>query len=331
MRLEQLQYVVEIDKTRSISKAAKNLYITQPSISAAISALEKELNIKIFERTKNGVDPTPEGAKIVFLAKEVLSKARELYTVQSAEDDINIEVMTIPAINSGILGQVFSAWKKKHEKGSLQIKECKVNTVLSDFFECYQSKKRYFCICSITDEAYKLLRQHLELSHIQSEFLAEDYMVCLMSVNNPLANEESISKKTFIEQPRIKYEYGLPKISTDISSNIAFYDDFVELYSGDIKLEVSTLETLRQMVAEDIGMTVMPAIIVNNDMYFRDGRIKIMPFNDTKIKLNYYLLYNKDYPLTEVEQDFIKMMKDELRAWENSNSNKKIKEMMNNL
>ena len=71
MRLEQLQYVVEIDKTRSISKAAKNLYITQPSISAAISALEKELNIKIFERTKNGVDPTPEGEKIVFLAQEV--------------------------------------------------------------------------------------------------------------------------------------------------------------------------------------------------------------------------------------------------------------------
>ena len=330
MRLEQLQYIVEIDKTKSISKAAKNLYITQPSISAAISALEKELNIKIFERNKNGVEPTPEGERIVFLAREVLSKTQEIYTVKN-DDTANIEVMTIPAINSGILGQVFSSWRKKHEKGSLQIKECKVDTVLSDFFECYQLRKRYFCLCSITDEAYKLLRQHLELSHIQSEFLVEDYMVCIMSVNNALANENGISKSTFKAQTRIKYEYGSSKTYTDISNNIALYDDFVDLYSGDIKLEVSTLETLRQMVAEDIGMTVMPAIIVNNDMYFRDGRIKIMPFNDTKIKLNYYLLYNKDYPLTEVEQDFIKMMKDELRAWENSNSNKKIKEMMNNL
>ena len=330
MRLEQLQYIVEIDKTKSISKAAKNLYITQPSISAAISALEKELNIKIFERNKNGVEPTPEGERIVFLAREVLSKTQEIYTVKN-DDTANIEVMTIPAINSGILGQVFSSWRKKHEKGSLQIKECKVDTVLSDFFECYQLRKRYFCLCSITDEAYKLLRQHLELSHIQSEFLAEDYMVCLMSVNNPLASEESISKKMFIEQPRIKYEYGSPKISTDISSNIAFYDDFVELYSGDIKLEVSTLETLRQMVAEDVGLTVMPAIIVNNDMYFRDGKIKITPFNDTQIKLNYYLLYNKDYPLTEIEQDFIKMMKDELKAWEKSSDNKKIKAALKNI
>ena len=330
MRLEQLQYIVEIDKTKSISKAAKNLYITQPSISAAISALEKELNIKIFERNKNGVEPTPEGERIVFLAREVLSKTQEIYTVKN-DDTANIEVMTIPAINSGILGQVFSSWRKKHEKGSLQIKECKVNTVLSDFFECYQLRKRYFCLCSITDEAYKLLRQHLELSHIQSEFLAEDYMVCIMSVNNALANENGISKSTFKEQTRIKYEYGSSKTSTDISNNIAFYDDFVDLYSGDIKLEVSTLETLRQMVAEDLGITVMPSIIVNNDMYFRDGRIKIMPFNDTKIKLNYYLLYNKDYPLTEVEQDFIKMMKDELRAWEKSSNNKMIKEMMNKL
>ena len=330
MRLEQLQYIVEIDKTKSISKAAKNLYITQPSISAAISALEKELNIKIFERNKNGVEPTPEGERIVFLAREVLSKTQEIYTVKN-DDTANIEVMTIPAINSGILGQVFSSWRKKHEKGSLQIKECKVDTVLSDFFECYQLRKRYFCLCSITDEAYKLLRQHLELSHIQSEFLAEDYMVCIMSVNNALANENCISKSTFKEQTRIKYEYGSSKTSTDISNNIAFYDDFVDLYSGDIKLEVSTLETLRQMVAEDLGITVMPSIIVNNDMYFRDGRIKIMPFNDTKIKLNYYLLYNKDYPLTEVEQDFIKMMKDELRAWEKSSNNKMIKEMMNKL
>ena len=45
----------------------------------------------------------------------------------------------------------------------------------------------------------------------------------------------------------------------------------------------------------------------------------------------YYLLYNKDYPLTEIEQDFIKMMKDELKAWEKSSDNKKIKAALKNI
>ena len=55
MRLEQLQYIIEIEKTGSISKAAENLYLTQPSVSAGVSALEKELKFKIFKRTKSGM------------------------------------------------------------------------------------------------------------------------------------------------------------------------------------------------------------------------------------------------------------------------------------
>ena len=71
MRLEQLQYIIEIEKTGSISKAAENLYLTQPSVSAGVSALEKELKFKIFKRTKSGMSQDELADKIMVTRQEV--------------------------------------------------------------------------------------------------------------------------------------------------------------------------------------------------------------------------------------------------------------------
>ncbi|MDY2981177.1 MAG: LysR family transcriptional regulator [Fusobacterium sp.] len=61
MNIQYLKYVVEVDKMGSINKAAKNLYMGQPNLSAAIKELEKDLGISIFYRSKKGVFPTKEG------------------------------------------------------------------------------------------------------------------------------------------------------------------------------------------------------------------------------------------------------------------------------
>ena len=61
MRIEQLQQIIEIKKQRSISKAAKSLFISQPTLSNSLSSLEQEIQVTIFERTHSGVRLTPEG------------------------------------------------------------------------------------------------------------------------------------------------------------------------------------------------------------------------------------------------------------------------------
>lgn len=95
--------------------------------------------------------------------------------------------------------------------------------------------------------------------------------MCILCACNAYASRDYICKEEFLSLPRIRYEYmyANTRITKDIFANVAFYEDYNELYQGTLKLEVSTLETLRQLVAEDIGVTVMPSIILNNDMYFR--------------------------------------------------------------
>lgn len=69
MTLQQLRYVVEVSRNGSISRAAQNLFVTQPSLSKAISDLETEMGITIFQRTNRGVTLTEEGTR--FLSYEI--------------------------------------------------------------------------------------------------------------------------------------------------------------------------------------------------------------------------------------------------------------------
>lgn len=78
MKLEQLEQVVEVANTRSISKAATNLFLSQPSLSTSIKQLETELGADIFNRTRRGVELTPFGMTFVKYAEKILEQVDSL-------------------------------------------------------------------------------------------------------------------------------------------------------------------------------------------------------------------------------------------------------------
>ena len=90
MNIQYLKYVVEVDKMGSINKAAKNLYMEQPNLSAAIKELEKDLGISIFYRSKKGVFLTKEGEKFLVYAKKIISDINQLESLYTANTDSTI-------------------------------------------------------------------------------------------------------------------------------------------------------------------------------------------------------------------------------------------------
>lgn len=78
MRLEQLQQIIVIEKWASISKAAKVLYMAQPTLSNSLHRFESEIGVKIFERTAAGVVPTAEGRDILRYAKQVIDNCEQI-------------------------------------------------------------------------------------------------------------------------------------------------------------------------------------------------------------------------------------------------------------
>ena len=74
MTLTQIQYVLAVAETGTISAAAKRLFIAQPSLTASIKELENELQVTLFRRTNKGVTLTPEGEEFIGYARQVVEQ-----------------------------------------------------------------------------------------------------------------------------------------------------------------------------------------------------------------------------------------------------------------
>ena len=83
MTLQQLRYIVAIDRFRNFARAADACDISQPTLSAMLIKLEEELDVRIFERTNKSVKPTTEGEKIILQAQKALMEAGRITEIVS--------------------------------------------------------------------------------------------------------------------------------------------------------------------------------------------------------------------------------------------------------
>ena len=76
MNLNVLRYIIEVERSRSITGAAKQLFISQPNLSRDIRELEEEIGFTVFTRSSRGVIPTEKGREFLVLAKKAVSSIR---------------------------------------------------------------------------------------------------------------------------------------------------------------------------------------------------------------------------------------------------------------
>lgn len=95
MTFQQLNYILEIHRTRSISKAAENLFVTRPGVSLSLRNLETELGYPIFVRTQNGLVPSPRGELVLEYASRIC-ETQELINGIGKARKARIEVSAVP-------------------------------------------------------------------------------------------------------------------------------------------------------------------------------------------------------------------------------------------
>lgn len=87
MNLLHLKYVAEVERTRSINKAAENLFMSQPNLSRAIKELEESLGIAIFKRTPKGMETTAVGEEFLDYAKKILSEVEKVENIYKPDKE----------------------------------------------------------------------------------------------------------------------------------------------------------------------------------------------------------------------------------------------------
>jgi DNA-binding transcriptional LysR family regulator len=115
MNILHLKYAVEIANTRSISKAAENLYTSQPNLSRAIKDLENDLKIKIFKRSSKGIEVTIEGEEFLLYARNALAQIKRIESIYENRTERK-ERISVSVPRSSFYSYAFANFAKKNDE-----------------------------------------------------------------------------------------------------------------------------------------------------------------------------------------------------------------------
>lgn len=126
MTIQQLEYIIAVDKYRHFGQAAESCFVTQPTLSAQVSKLEKELEVILFDRSKMPVIPTEIGAQIITQAKKVVSESKGIFElVSQLKGDISgvIKLGIIPTLAPYLLHRFIKSFLEKYPNVKIQVEE----------------------------------------------------------------------------------------------------------------------------------------------------------------------------------------------------------------
>ncbi|MBO3752485.1 LysR family transcriptional regulator [Streptosporangiaceae bacterium NEAU-GS5] len=127
MNLQQLRYVVATAEHRTMTDAARSLYIAQPALSRAIRDLERELGMTLFARSGRGVVVTAQGRRVVKLAREALDAVHEieqLATQPHGFAQAELRIASTPSLEPGLAGRLLPAYAAEHPGIRVSIVRC---------------------------------------------------------------------------------------------------------------------------------------------------------------------------------------------------------------
>ncbi|MBP5479739.1 MAG: LysR family transcriptional regulator [Bacteroidaceae bacterium] len=133
MNLQQLRYIVAINRFRNFARAAESCDISQPTLSAMLVKLEEELDVKIFERSSKSVTPTTAGKKIILQAEKALMETNRINEIVSEDKGRLGGSMVIsvgPTIAPYILPKFIKQYREDYPSVNLTIQELKANFML---------------------------------------------------------------------------------------------------------------------------------------------------------------------------------------------------------
>ena len=205
MTLQQLVYAVKIADTKSMNKAAAELYVSQPALSSTIRDLEEELNIELFIRTNRGIVITAEG-------DEFLSYARQMVELNRMIEDryINNEKkknkfsVSMQHYSFAVEAFIELAKEIRLDDFELAVHETRTNEVI-EFVKNYRSE---LGILYLNEFNRKALQKIFSENGLEFTELFDCDVFVYLSNEHPLAEKEKIAFEELKDYPCLSFEQG---------------------------------------------------------------------------------------------------------------------------
>lgn len=296
MNLTYLRTFYTTVKCNSMSKAAKQLHLTQPGVSIQIQKLENEINFKLLNRSNNGVSLTSAGEIIFQFAESMLS----------IEDNLQKKLSELKDINSKLL---ISCCKNLGE----HIMPCSIYT----FKEIHNNIDISMEIDNSSNVLKKLINLETNIGIIQGK--PEDSknleLIPLMAdklvlVGGKESNLSSINISNIETLPLIVREFG--------SSNKKLLESAFKEYDIDINklnfiLSLNSPQSIKSSISFGQGYAFLPSLTLNHEL--RNGSLKKIEIENMKLPFEYYIILRKNYKLNFYEEKFVNFLTSKKRCF----------------
>lgn len=206
MRLKQIEYVLAIARTGSFSKAASELYLSQPNISSSISALEKELGYDIFHRTNKGITLTREGNLFLKYATNITEELRRMNTINERQPHRKFFVETM--FNHTLVSQAFSRLCQSYKSSSQMNFSIQTNTA-NDILENVYLGKADLGLMIINKVTLDTYENTLPKRGIFLEQVGRLNLNINIGRDHPLLKDNRLDFKNLNQYPHVSYNYNL--------------------------------------------------------------------------------------------------------------------------
>lgn len=254
MTLQQLKYILKIVEYRSITEAAKNIYITQPALSNSVKDLESELGIEIFSRNAKGIVLTNEGVEFLSYARQVVEQADLLESRYTNKKPLR-QICSFSTQHYAFAVNAFVNLVKKTqaEEYDFTLRETRTFEIIDDV-KNLKSETGILYLDSFNEKVMKKLFQENHLTFYPI-FKAEPHV--FISCKSPLCSKEAITLKDLEPYPFLCYEQG------DFNS-FYFSEEILSTVARKKVIHVSDRSTLFNLIIGLNGYTTCSGILTSD-------------------------------------------------------------------
>ena len=286
MTLQQLRYVIEVAKTGSMNVAAKQLFVSQPSLSMAIRELENDVHISIFERTTKGVVITAEGEEFLGYARQIINQVELL-------EDKYIEAGQIKK-KFGVSSQHYSFAVKAFvemvkgfdmDKYEFAIREARTHDVIHDVV----TGKSEIGILYTNEFNEKVLNKIFKDNQLEfiNLFTCQGY--AYLWKNHPLAGKKVIALEELQDYPCLSFEQGDNNSFYFAEEILSTYDFKKTIKSNDratnlnLMVGVNAFTLCSGIICEELNGSDYIAVKLAEEVTMDIGYIKTAHMNISEI------------------------------------------------
>lgn len=296
MEFRQLEAFVSVVKYKSFTKAAEKIFVSQPTISGHIRALEEELQERLLVRSTKSVETTPYGQEVYEYAVDILNIRDRMMESNSSNRSqiIHIGASTIPS--SYVLPDVLLKYRQDHPDSRFTIYQNDSRGVLAKLMDG---------VCDIG-----VIGMRCDYEELFCTRLCRDHMVIVTPYNDyflALKEQATDPIRELLKCPIILREAGSgsQKIAESFLNGIGYDEDDLN-----VVLRINDQQAIKNLVAGGFAISIMSKRAVGTSQH--DGKLLVFSLPEEISSRYFYLVYRRGTELKEHVQEFASFLQRQL-------------------